>query len=305
VIDHAALFGPAVAHGDWWRIVTAGFLHAGILHIGLNMYVLFILGTLLEPGIGTPRFLGVYFVSLLAGSFGALLLTPRALTVGASGAIFGVMGAVVVILHRHRDLFVVRDKRIGVVVAAWAGYTLFLGLFQPMIDNAAHLGGLLAGLALGLLAPLPMLAPQPWHRPVLWFLIASAFALFSAEGAAVAWAARPKPRTLKGAHVEAQVPGLLAPEEPGLALLPGAAAVEIGRDDEALTISPGDDALHIGDRTWVHESEEKDGKEIVRLAAADGSGRLVIEFACGADFCRGEKGRLMYELTARTIRTMH
>ena len=72
-----------------------------------------------------------------------------------------------------------------------------------------------------------------------------------------------KPRTLKGPNVEAQVPGLLVPEEPGLALLPGAAAVEISRDDEPLTISPGDDALRIGEHTWVHESEAKEGKEIV------------------------------------------
>ncbi len=99
----AALYGPAVANGDWWRIVTAGFLHAGILHIAFNMYVLFVLGTLLEPGIGTPRFLGVYFVSLLAGSFGALLLSPNEITVGASGAIFGLMSAAFIVA-RHRGI---------------------------------------------------------------------------------------------------------------------------------------------------------------------------------------------------------
>ena len=75
MIHDAGLNGPAVADGEGWRIVTAGFLHAGFLHIALNMFALFILGTLLEPGIGTPRFLGVYFVSLLAGSFGACCWT--------------------------------------------------------------------------------------------------------------------------------------------------------------------------------------------------------------------------------------
>src|SRR5215210_2800431 len=87
LIDDAGLNGPAVADGEVWRIVTAGFLHAGLLHIAFNMFALFVLGTLLEPGIGTARFLGVYFVSLLAGSFGALLLDPNETTVGASGAI--------------------------------------------------------------------------------------------------------------------------------------------------------------------------------------------------------------------------
>ena len=67
LVPSGGIYGPAVANGDWWRIVTGGFLHAGLIHIGFNMYVLFILGSLLEPGIGTPRFLGVYFVSLLAG----------------------------------------------------------------------------------------------------------------------------------------------------------------------------------------------------------------------------------------------
>ena len=71
-----SLFGPAVANGEWYRLVTAGFLHAGLLHILFNMVALYFLGSLLEPGIGTPRFLAVYFVSLLAGSFGALLISP-------------------------------------------------------------------------------------------------------------------------------------------------------------------------------------------------------------------------------------
>src|SRR3954452_10536558 len=93
VFRDGSLYGPAVANGEWYRIVTAGFLHAGLLHILFNMVALYFLGSLLEPGIGTPRFLGVYFVSLLAGSFGALPVTPDAHTVGASGAVFGLMSA--------------------------------------------------------------------------------------------------------------------------------------------------------------------------------------------------------------------
>src|SRR5439155_23835226 len=77
--------------------------HANFIHILFNMFALSVLGSLLEPGIGTPRFLGVYFVSLLAGSFGALLLSPNEITVGASGAIFGLLSAAFVIA-RHRGV---------------------------------------------------------------------------------------------------------------------------------------------------------------------------------------------------------
>jgi membrane associated rhomboid family serine protease len=157
VIDHAALFGPAVSNGDWWRIVTAGFLHAGILHIALNMYVLFILGTLLEPAIGTPRFLGVYFVSLLAGSFGALLLTPDSLTVGASGAIFGLMSAAFIIA-RHRGIE---------QLAAQIGFFIIINLVFTVgvsgISVGAHLGGLAGG---ALAALLVVYAERRARRPV-------------------------------------------------------------------------------------------------------------------------------------------
>ena len=145
------------SNGDWWRIVTAGFLHAGILHIALNMYVLFILGTLLEPAIGTPRFLGVYFVSLLAGSFGALLLTPDSLTVGASGAIFGLMSAAFIIA-RHRGIE---------QLAAQIGFFIIINLVFTVgvsgISVGAHLGGLAGG---ALAALLVVYAERRARRPV-------------------------------------------------------------------------------------------------------------------------------------------
>lgn len=157
VIDHAALYGPAVAGGDWWRIVTAGFLHAGILHVALNMYVLFILGTLLEPGIGTPRFLGVYFVSLLAGSFGALLLSPDVLTVGASGAIFGVMAAAFIVA-RHRGIEQLASQ-IGIFIII----NLLFTVGVSGISVGAHLGGLVGGALAGLLI---VFAERRARRPV-------------------------------------------------------------------------------------------------------------------------------------------
>src|ERR671922_368903 len=139
VIDDAGLNGPDVADGEVWRIVTAGFLHAGPLHIALNMFALFILGTLLEPGIGTARFLGVYFISLLAGSFGALLLDPNETTVGASGAIFGLMSAAFIVA-RHRGL-----EQLASQIGFYVVLNLVFTFGVPGISVGGHLGGLIGG----------------------------------------------------------------------------------------------------------------------------------------------------------------
>jgi membrane associated rhomboid family serine protease len=157
VIHDAGLNGPAVADGDWWRIVSAGFLHAGILHIAFNMYVLFVLGTLLEPGIGTPRFLGVYFVSLLAGSFGALLLSPNEITVGASGAIFGLMSAAFIVA-RHRGI-----EQVAGQIALFIGINLLFTFGVSGISVGGHLGGLIGGALAGLLV---VLSERRARRPV-------------------------------------------------------------------------------------------------------------------------------------------
>jgi membrane associated rhomboid family serine protease len=146
VFEMGGLFGPAVSElGDWWRIVTAGFLHYGIVHIGLNMYLLFILGRLLEPAIGTARFVFLYFASLLAGSFLALAIEPNALGAGASGAIFGVLGATFVIA---------RGRRLDQIAGQIGGLIIFNLLFTFIdghISVGAHLGGLAGGVLCGLL----------------------------------------------------------------------------------------------------------------------------------------------------------
>jgi membrane associated rhomboid family serine protease len=150
VIHDAGLRGPDVAGGDWWRVITGGFLHAGFLHLLLNMYVLYVAGSILEPGIGTPRFLGIYFVSLIAGSLGALIVDPNSLTVGASGAIFGLMAAVVVIargrgveqLASQFGLFIVLDL-VGGMVAA-----LLVIFVERQMSGRAGFGLELAGIVL-------------------------------------------------------------------------------------------------------------------------------------------------------------
>jgi membrane associated rhomboid family serine protease len=157
VVSDGGIYGPAIANGDWWRIVTGGFLHAGLIHIGFNMYVLFILGSLLEPGIGTPRFLAVYFVSLLAGSFGALLLSPNVVTVGASGAIFGLMSAAFIVA-RHRGI-----EQLAGQIAFFIAINLFFTLGVGGISVGGHLGGLVGGALAGLLI---VFAERRARRPV-------------------------------------------------------------------------------------------------------------------------------------------
>ncbi|HEV7528213.1 MAG TPA: rhomboid family intramembrane serine protease [Solirubrobacteraceae bacterium] len=128
---------------QYWRLVSAGFLHENFLHIAFNMYLLFLLGKMLEPAIGSLRFAAVYFTALLAGSFGALLATA-APSLGASGAVFGLMGAMVVEL---------RARRMSVMESGIGGLILINLIFSFSIANisvGAHVGGLIGGALAGL-----------------------------------------------------------------------------------------------------------------------------------------------------------
>ncbi|MFA9400492.1 MAG: rhomboid family intramembrane serine protease [Acidobacteriota bacterium] len=146
VITDYGLQGAAVADGEWYRLVTSGFLHAGIMHLAFNMIALYFLGRILEPSIGTVRFIMVYFASLLAGSLGAILLSSNlVVTVGASGAVFGIFGATFIIA-RGRGLDHIA-RQIGVIL----GINLLLTFTVSGISIGGHLGGLAAGLACGLL----------------------------------------------------------------------------------------------------------------------------------------------------------
>lgn len=134
------LFGPSVGSGEWYRLVTSGFLHSGLFHIGFNMYLLWQLGRLLEGSMGSARFAGLYFAALLFGSFGALLFEPRALTVGASGAVFGLMGAA---------FFTMRARGIDPFSTGIAPLILLNLAFSFLpgfnISIGGHIGGLIGG----------------------------------------------------------------------------------------------------------------------------------------------------------------
>jgi membrane associated rhomboid family serine protease len=144
VADYS-LYGPSVANGEWYRLVTSGFLHAGLIHIGFNMLILYFLGRLLEPALGTPRFVVLYFASLLAGSFGVLLVEPNGLTLGASGAVFGLAGATFVIA-RGRGMDALAGQ-IGFLIV----FNLVFSLASARISIGAHVGGLVGGVICSLI----------------------------------------------------------------------------------------------------------------------------------------------------------
>jgi membrane associated rhomboid family serine protease len=154
VFTHGVLFGPAItAHNpygayfpgthDYWRLLTSGFMHEGLLHIALNMLSLWFVGRVLEPAIGTVNFTAIYFASLLAGSFGALLFTPIEPTLGASTAIFGIFGALIVVSHARG--IPIWQSGLGPMLAI----NLLFTLTVSDVSVGGHIGGLISGLICG------------------------------------------------------------------------------------------------------------------------------------------------------------
>jgi membrane associated rhomboid family serine protease len=138
LIANFALFAPSVSQGKWWLLITAGFLHGSILHLFFNAYILWVVGGQLESIVGSIRFGIIYFVSLLGGSIASYLFSPfGTYSVGASGAIFGLMGAMLVVGRKIR----IDISQITTLVIL----NVVLGFVISGIDWRAHLGGLFAG----------------------------------------------------------------------------------------------------------------------------------------------------------------
>jgi membrane associated rhomboid family serine protease len=152
-----------VAEGEWWRIFTSGFLHANVIHIGFNCFVLYQLGMLMEPVLGRWRFGLVYLFALVSGALGVLVVDPNRLTVGASGAVFGMMGAAVAAM---------RSRGINPFQTALGG-TIMLNLLItfaiPGISIGGHVGGLIGGFIAGwILTDVgPALVREPWLPPLI------------------------------------------------------------------------------------------------------------------------------------------
>jgi membrane associated rhomboid family serine protease len=176
IYEKGVLFGPYVDDGEWWRLVTSGFLHADPIHLLLNLVILFLLGQNLEPAMGHVKFAFLYGASLLAGSFGALLLSPEAATIGASGAVYGLMGAIVVHL---------RDRGIP-LMQTFVGPLLLISVLWNFTREGISVGGHFGGLAGGALAALLMLYADRRRSTPLAIAACVAVAAVSVAGAIVA-----------------------------------------------------------------------------------------------------------------------
>lgn len=154
-----------IDNGEWYRVISSGFLHFGLIHVGMNMFLLWQLGQLLEPAMGRSRFLLLYFSAMMGGAAGALLMNPNALTGGASGAVFGLMAAAAIGLHQRG----VNPMRTGI------GTTLILNLLItftiPGISIGGHVGGAVVGAVVGYAILEPRWARQApyisWAAPII------------------------------------------------------------------------------------------------------------------------------------------
>jgi rhomboid protease GluP len=160
LVHWGANFGPLTVGGQWWRLLTCVFIHGGLLHIAFNMWCLLDLGRLAESIYGHWTFAVVYLVTGLAASLASLFWNPVTLSVGASGAIFGIAGALIASFYLG-EFSLPRAAMTGMLrsVVLFVGYNLFFGAVIARTDNAAHVGGLLMGLLLGAL--IAKVAPQP------------------------------------------------------------------------------------------------------------------------------------------------
>jgi rhomboid protease GluP len=138
----------AIAAGEWWRLLTPVLVHGSLLHVGLNMYIFYIYGPNVEQAFGTLRFVAIFLITGFLASAFSYALPPLNRSVGASGAVFGVVGVLIVYLYkRRRSTFMAQYLR---GMGLFIGINILFGFIVPGIDNMAHLGGLIGGALLGL-----------------------------------------------------------------------------------------------------------------------------------------------------------
>ncbi len=152
LIRWGANFGGATPLGEWWRLLTCTFIHIGVLHLALNMWVLFDAGPLVERLVGNAGFAAAYLLSGLIGALASLGVNPLVVSAGASGSIFGIFGVLLgVVLLRRGAIPLPVFARLRNSGLGFIGYNLVYGMMQPNVDMAAHVGGLIGGFACGLL----------------------------------------------------------------------------------------------------------------------------------------------------------
>ena len=184
IIRAGALVRDRVAAGEYWRLLAAPWLHGSVDHLVGNAIALFILGMICEHAFGRSQFVVLYVLCGLAGSVASLAWSARP-SVGASGAIFGLQGAAIVLFRLHRERLLMRDRRVGFVLLVWALYSIAGGLLTPFIDNGAHIGGALGGALIARrLHPVVLSAPPPEHAATVrrWLGLVAALAAYAVLG---------------------------------------------------------------------------------------------------------------------------
>src|SRR3989442_12413662 len=292
-----SLSAAAVRDGDWWRLGSYAFLHAGPLHLLFNAYALWILMRPIENLFGPVVALGLFAATAIAGGGASIVAStlrhaPWQQAVGASGGIFGLFGAHVALYWRLRHRLAPDARRA-------AGRTLLFNLLINLalaigaqaanfpLDNAAHAGGFLSGILLGLLAPSQVLPPRPWGRFALVVLVGASFALAGMEGAAIARAVNPHSRTLRAQGVQAGVPWDVVPGRDGHGRSADGVDVVLRRLEGDVV---GGHDVALGGRTWSKlATTDPEGNPTVVLTAPDGAAHLVIQAWCYDPDCTDAK----------------
>ncbi len=184
LVRWGADFGPLTLTGQWWRLLTAMFVHIGIVHLALNMWCLWDLGLLAEHLYGPKTFFALYMISGLAASLVSLGRNPLVVTAGASGAIFGLAGALIATLHFGKLEAPRRALRASLIsLLVFAGYNLVYGFLKGGIDNGAHVGGLVSGLLIGavLSKDFPRQSAQPSRLRTILFPLCLILLAFGIE----------------------------------------------------------------------------------------------------------------------------
>lgn len=152
LFEAGAKYGPGIRAGQWWRLITAGFLHGGILHLLMNSWVLFDLGAQTEENYGTSRYLVIYLASTITGFYASYLWSPYSPSVGSSAGIFGLLGAMIALGVRDKSSY---GAALRAHYVQWGIYALILSALFAATDNAAHIGGVAGGFALAYVAGTP------------------------------------------------------------------------------------------------------------------------------------------------------
>ena len=162
LVHMGAIYGPTVVlYEEWWRLITAMFLHGGMTHLLMNMFSLYLIGRGVEQYFDTKSYLSLYFVSGIVGSLVSIVMHPVSIGVGASGAIFGIFAAMAGFFMAHREQIEEHTKGFMKSFGLIIGLNLVIGFFIPAVDVSAHVGGLVAGFIGGYMI----------SRNLKWFMI--------------------------------------------------------------------------------------------------------------------------------------